>query len=253
MFRTLLRERSFGTYVGRVDPELVSPLSQALAAVPHLVGARLLEAGGIAVAGARDERFLLERHDHLRRQLHRFRNKGGVVEVHEGVLPAPVAVELVECCSHSYQRHAHPGRPIDVSGYTGQVHGFATSFPAAVHFCARLDGKLVGIQSFVRHPRHLELSEGGFLAQTYHAYEAIMVESVRWAIDHRLERVSYGLVNNPAKDRLMDPPPRPPIFLVMLFRSRLGAALAKPYRWFAHRRLRLPYWRPRSAFGELPL
>jgi hypothetical protein len=253
MLQALLRERSFGTYVGIVDAALVAPMQQALVAVPHLVGARLLEAGGIAVAGARDEGFLLERHNHLRRQLHRFRNRGGVVEVHEGALPASVAGELVECCAHSYQRHAHPGRPIDVAGYTGQVHAFATSFQSAVHFCARLDGKLVGIQSFVRHPRHLELSEGGFLAQTYHAYEAIMVASVRWAAGRGLERVNYGLINNPAKDRLMDPQPRAPIFLVMLFRSRLAAALAAPYRWFAHRRLRLPYWRPRSAFAELAL
>lgn len=255
MLRRLVAERALGVYVGRVDAAVAPAFREALTHVPHLVGSRLLESGAIATVGGADENTLCGRHKHLARQLRRFRHHGGRVEVVEGPLPVSVADELTACCAASYQRHTHPGRAIDIEGYAHHVHAFATSFSAAVHFCARIDCQLVGIQSFVRHPRHLELTEGGFMstAATHHAYEAIIVESVRYAAAAKLEHVSYGLVNNPAKDRLMDREGRVPIFLVMLFRSRALATLLTPYRYFAHRRLPLPYWRPRRAFAALAL
>ena len=81
-----------------------------------------------------------------------------------------------------------------MEAYAGQVRNFLVSFPEAVHLYATLGSRVVGVQSFIRHARHLELTEGGFFSaeKTYHAYENIMVASVRYARQHGFERVSYG-------------------------------------------------------------
>jgi hypothetical protein len=255
MFEKLLETRRFGVYVGLLDGDLECDFRAALAHIPHLVSRKVLESGSIATRGAPSADFLFARHKHLGRQHQRFRSKGGEVHVHEGPVSERLAEAFGACCRDSYRRHAHPGRAINVEGYSENVRRFLVSFEEAVHFYATLDGKVVGVQTFLRHPTHLELAEGGFASgeQTYHAYENIIVESVRYAVRHTLDRVSYGLVSNPAKDRLLDRSTRAPIYLVMFFRSRLLARLMAPYRYLAHRRFPLPYWRPRDRSRQLAL
>jgi len=166
-----------------------------------------------------------------------------------------LADRFAACCKDSYGRHGHPGQTIDVGRYGDYVRDFLTTFPGALHVYATVGDQVVGAQTFIRHDRRLELTEGGFSAtsKTYHAYENIIVASARYAVENGLEKVSYGLVSNPAKDRLMDPATRTPVFLVMFLRSRLAAVLCRRYRHKAHERFPMPYWRDRSRFDDLPL
>ena len=179
------------------------------------------------------------------------------MHIHEGAVGEELTEEFIRCCMESYDRHEHPVKRIDVHGYAEHVRKFLKDFPDMVHMYARLGGTVVGVQSFVRHDRHLELTEGGFLSSvpTYHAYENIILASARYAEEQGLEKVSYGLITNRAKDRLMDKDGRKPLVFIMFFRNRLVATLMKLYRYRAHRRFPMPYWRIRfilrSRFDSL--
>jgi hypothetical protein len=253
VFRKLTATRRFGFMVGLMDPDFADDFACALRCVPHFSGWKILEAGSITTDGPDVRERLLHEHSHLPKQVKRFRNKGGSIHIHEGAASGELADQFMVCCRDSYKRHRHPGGSIDIDLYAGLVRDFVTSFDGAVHVYAKFGDQVVGVQTFVRHLRHLELTEGGFAeaAKTYHAYENIVLESARFAAERGLSRVSYGLISNPAKDRLMDTKTRLPIVAVALFRSWLMAALAWPYRFRMHRRFPLPYWRDRSRFPQL--
>lgn len=254
MFARLTQHRRFGYYVGSIDEELTQDFHAALKAVPHVVAHRVMEAGCIATGAADAADRLIRRHGRLSRQVNRFANKGGTVHVHEGTVGRQLAEEFARCCMASYGRHAHPGRRIDVQAYAAHVRSFLTTYPYMVHIYAKLGGRVVGVQNFMRHSRHLELTEGGFLSgePTYHAYENIIVTSARYAAGQGLENVSYGLITNRAKDRLMDRAGRRPLHFIMFFRNPLVARLMRLYRYRAHRRFPMPYWRDPSAFPAPP-
>lgn len=255
ILKKLLSTRFCGYYVGFVEDDYAVDFREAIGRVPGVVGHRIMEAGCISTRNPLVEQQFLAEHKHLSRQVHRFANKGGKVDVCSGPVGRSLAGEFAECCSDSYSRHTHPGKPINIQSYTRYVCEFMSTFPDAVHFYASMQGRVVGVQTFIRHRRFLELTEGGFLAdaQNYHAYENIMMAALRYARDNSLDRVSYGLIANPAKDRLMDKSSRSPIFLVMFFRHKLAAALFKPYRYRIHARFPMLYWKDRAGFGELPL
>ncbi len=251
----LTQIRYLGYYVGMLDDDMTVDFSKAIKTIPHVVASKLMETGSVNTKNKDTLEKMFKEHKHLSRQVHRFANNRGTVHVHEGVVTEDLANEFMICCTDSYRKHSHPGRPINVDTYGDQVRNFLMTFPGVIHVYARLNGKIVGVETFIRHERYLELTEGGFIgdAQIYHAYENIIVASVRYAVEHGLERVSYGIISNPAKDRLMDKTGRKPVFLVMFFRNKLTATLFKPYRHKAHERFAMPYWRDRNVFDNLPL
>ena len=255
IFNKLTAHRRFGYYVGSIDDDFAEDFRCALKTVPHVRANKVMESGSITTADAGGVDRLFENHGHLSRQVSRFANKGGTVHVHEGAVGAELTEAFIRCCMESYDRHEHPVKRIDVLGYAEHVRGFLMGFSGMVHMYARLDGRVVGVQSFVRHDRHLELTEGGFLSSvpTYHAYENIIVASVRYAEEHGLQRVSYGLITNRAKDRLMDKDGRKPLLFIMFFRNPLAATLMRLYRYRAHRRFPMPYWRDPGVFDSLPV
>lgn len=255
IFDKLTVYRRFGYYVGSIDDDFAKDFRCALKTVPHVVAHKVMEAGSIFTDGVDVVDRLFENHGHLSRQVHRFANKGGTVHVHEGAVGAELTEAFIRCCTESYDRHEHPVKRIDVQGYAEHVRAFLMGFSRMVHMYAELDGRVVGVQSFVRHDRHLELTEGGFLSSvpTYHAYENIIVASARYAAEHGLEKVSYGLITNRAKDRLMDKDGRKPLLFIMFFRNPLVATLMKLYRYRAHRRFPMPYWRDPCVFDSLPV
>lgn len=255
IFKKLRDLRFFGYYVGIIDELIMEDFLSALKKTPHVVAQRVMERGSIATCNPDSEERLFENHKHLIRQVNRFQNKGGTIHLQEGPVGEELADKFVLCCTESYKVHSHPGRPIDVEGYGSYVRDFLTSFPGILHIYAKLNGRVVGVQTFIRHDNHLELSEGGFLRgeKTYHAYENIIVASVRYAAKHGLEKVGYGLISNFAKNRLMDKHSRTPVFLVMFFRWRIAAALCGPYRHFAHKRFPMPFWQKRNGFSRLSI
>ena len=253
MFKKLIELRPFGLYIGFVDDDIAEDFRSALDEVPHVVADKVMEAGSISTKDPGTEQALFEEHRHLSRQVHRFRNKGGTVHFHEGPVREELADDFVACCLDSYRKNMHPGASIDVDAYGDHVRNFIMTFPSALHIYAKLNNRVVGVQIFIRHERHLELTEGGFLSQTYHAYENIIVASVRYAVEHGLDRVNYGLILNQPKDRLMDKDTRKPVFLVMFSRDAVDPASLDDYRYKAHERFPTLYWRERSAFPNLPL
>ncbi len=255
IFQKLTEHRLFGYYVGSIDDALAGDFRHALQTVPHVVAHKVMESGSIETASADGADRLFKEHGRLSRQVNRFANKGGTVHVHEGAVGEELTEQFVRCCMESYGRHEHPGKRIDVHAYAAHVRSFLMDFPGMVHMYAKLGGRVVGVQSFMRHDRHLELTEGGFLSSVpnYHAYENIIVASARYASEQGLERVSYGLITNRAKDRLMDSQGRKPLLFIMFFRNSLAANLMQLYRRRAHKRFPMPYWRDPGIFASLPV
>ncbi len=246
VFGKLLEMRPGGHYVGFIDPDLSRDFEAALKAVPHIVADRIMESGAISTLDPDIERVMLARHSHLSRQLNRFRNKGGSVHVLEGTPEAPLAEAFVACCLDSYRKNTHPGMAIDVDAYAGHVRDFMRSTPGVVYIYACLEGGVVGVQIFLRHRRHFELTEGGFFSQTYHAYENIIMASLRYAVQNGLEKVSYGLILNANKERLLDRDTRLPVYLVMFFREEPPPQAKAQMRVQAHERFPMLVWKERG-------
>jgi hypothetical protein len=195
VFKKLLELRPMGgLYIGLIDEGLISDFRQALEDIKHQVASKVMESGSISTKNADAAKTLLENHSNLSRQINRFRNKGGEIIIHEGIVPGELSDAFVKCCKSSYLKKPHPGAPINVEVYGEHVRKFIENYPSTVYIYARLNGEVVGVQIFIKHKNHLELTEGGFLIDTFHAYENIIMASVQYAAEHNLERVSYGLL-----------------------------------------------------------
>jgi hypothetical protein len=60
------------------------------------------------------------------------------------------------------QQECPSGYAINVEAYSRHVLDFITTCPETVHIYATLDGRVVGVQTFIRHLKHIELTEGVF-------------------------------------------------------------------------------------------
>ena len=243
MFKELLKNYPFGYYIGFIDPDLGQDFSRALQSVPHIVSQKILESGSILISGTRTSEALLAQHQHLRRHVRTFEKSGGRIETHVGSLSPQLAQEVVTCCVNSYRKNLHPGVPIDISSYGEEIYDFLVHYDRAVVISSRCQGRLTGSQIFIRHARHLELTEGGFLAENFKAYENIVLASVRYCEEHNLDKVSYGLVLNETKDRLMDPDNRSPNYLVMFFAQEPDTAQKDQYQLHSHERFPRLFWK----------
>ncbi len=246
LFKKLLESFPFGYYVGFIDPEVISDFSQFLKKVPHVVAQKVLEAGSISVSGKGASKDFLARHKHLRRHVKIFEKAGGKIEIHTGDLSPQLAHEIVTCCLHSYRKNIHPGVPIDISSYGEEIYDFLVHYKRSVVIATRCKERLTGVQIFLRHTHHLELTEGGFLPENFKASENIVLASVRFCEENQLERVSYGLVLNETKDRLMDQENRQPLYLVMFFAQEPEASQKEAYELHAHERFSRLFWKNSS-------
>ncbi len=251
MFTKLLELRPMGgLFIGFLDGDLAVEFKRALEGVNHQVASEVMEAGSISTRNSTAPKTLLENHGNLSRQINRFHNKGGEILFHEGVVSKELAEDFVKCCKSSYQKYPHPGAPINVDLYGEHVWNFMQRYPSALYIYAKLNGQIVGVQIFIKHRNFLELTEGGFLTDTYHAYENIIFASVQYAAEHNFERVSYGLILNQAKNRLLDKDTRKPVYMVTMGSqtSPIGQLDRR-----AHEQFPQLYWRDRSSFPNLPL
>ncbi|MBN1294778.1 MAG: hypothetical protein JXB48_23280 [Candidatus Latescibacteria bacterium] len=253
IFRHLTEIRPVGHYIGFIEDDIADDFRNALERVPHVVAEKVMETGFISTADPQVESRLLKEHEHLSRQINRFRNKGGTVHIQNGFVDNELADDFVACCLDSYRKNQHPGSDIDVDLYGEHVRKFINTFPSAVYIYAKLNDKVVGVQIFIKHENYLELTEGGFLSDTYHAYENIIIASVRYAAELGLDRVSYGLILNQTKDRLMDQNSRKPVFMVMFFRNEVDPASLNMYKYGAHQRFPMLRWKDRNEFSKLAL
>ncbi|NNC75001.1 MAG: hypothetical protein HKN93_05760 [Acidimicrobiia bacterium] len=225
-------------FFGRIDDDV-------RAALP-LVRHRLLETdyrlGQINCSRYATADEFLALHKRLRRHLRDHAKAGGTVRVLEGPVQPSLARDFSDLVFATYRHHGGMGR-WQFKEYAYRVCGaFFTTCRDAVHIFTENEGSITGLQSFVRHRDRLELSEGGFdrSRDTHHAYEAIIAESVGYAISNGLGSVGYGGIWNATKDRYSDPDDRDKIYLLLLYGNGLQ------YRLVGER---LSKWGFRTYFG----
>lgn len=206
----------YGTYFGVVDKDMLA----ALPKVKHRLFLTDYRAGEISTDGLLSKDDYLKKHKRLRRHLKEFGKAGGKIHIHEGQVDAQLAEAFSKCVASTYKYHGRrfPINPFGRYAKETCAH-FFMNCQDAVHIYAEFDGKVAGCQSYVVHPDRLELSEGGFLRDrnNHHAYEAIIVASIGYAIDHGLDSVSYGGIWNHTKDRYTDKEERAPIYVLAAY------------------------------------
>ncbi len=212
------RSLYYAIYFGRLDDDV----RDALPLVRH----RLLETeyriGQIDCSGYKDGGEFLAGHKRLRRHLRDHERSGGSVHVHEGPVSDELARQFSDLVYSTYAYHGGIGRWQFREYAYGVCQYFFRNCGDAVHIFTQRDEKLTGLQSFVRHRERLELSEGGFdrSTKTHHAYEAIIAESVAYAVRAGLGQVGYGGIWNAGKDRYTDREPREKIYVLQLYANR---------------------------------
>ncbi len=181
-----------GCLIDAADKESPRPA----ATIPHL------DYGVIDLRTAPSPDYFLARHGNLGRKLRKFRNRGGTLEVIEGALPQSDREKIwgwLETLTPAVYTPFQDLYPAMACRALGEPAG-------TVHFISRLQGELVGYQSFVHRGAALSCLSGVFdrsRTTTYHAYEALILESVRYAAAHGLKCLEYGPIVNPTKAKLM--------------------------------------------------
>ncbi|MDJ0663118.1 MAG: hypothetical protein QNJ75_01075 [Acidimicrobiia bacterium] len=232
------RSMFYGMFFGRIDDDVRTALP--------LIRHRLLETdyrlGRIDCSGYETKADFLALHKRLRRHLRNHSKAGGTVHVREGPVDPELARRFSDLVLATYRHHGGIGR-WQFKEYAYQVCGsFFTNCEDTVHIYTENEGSVTGLQSFVRHRDHLELSEGGFdrSRDNHHAYEAIIAESVGVAVGLGLKSVGYGGIWNAAKDRYTDSNDRETVYLLQIYSNGLKYRLGGD---------RLSRWAFRKYFG----
>jgi hypothetical protein len=148
---------------------------------------------------------LLRQHKNLRRKTSAFRNKGGAIEIVHGALGPADCGRVLHCLAQSATNGAL--RAPFQENYPNMVHwASASGADGIVHIVARLDDVLVGYHSYLHSGMRLLCLSGGFdrtRHSTYHAYENILLDTMRFAEANGVGEVSFGPVGNPTKAALM--------------------------------------------------
>jgi hypothetical protein len=150
------------------------------------------------------DRYLMT-HQNLKRKIRKFANKGGVIEVCRGPVSSEMLAAFSRCLSDAESHaKAHLGFQ-DI--YNPLAMEILSSIDLnLVHFVAKLDGKVVGYQSFLHSGNGLHCLSGGFdrtIHSTYHAYENIILESIRFAQENQISAINYGPIFNATKAAMM--------------------------------------------------
>ena len=213
------RSMFYAMYFGQIDDHIRA----ALPTVRHRLLRTDYEMGHIDCRPLASETDFLAVHKRLRRNIRHHEKSGARVHVVEGPVGPELADGFSELVLSTYRHHGGVGQ-WKFREYAQTTCGaFFRKCQDAVHiYTTAADGRLTGVQSFIRHPNRLELSEGGFDrtgTDNHHAYEAIIVQSVAYAIARGLEAVGYGGIWNHTKDRYTEKADRPPVYLLQLYPS----------------------------------
>jgi hypothetical protein len=162
--------------------------------------------GAVRLAGMAHAADYLARHRNIRRKVQEFRSRGGAVQAIWGSLE-PAVVGEVRACLDATARRALMQAPFQDLFADLAAATCRGASPRTLHLIARAEGDLLGYHSFLRSGRALHMMHGAFArdrATTHHAYEVIMVESVRCAIEAGLDEVRFGAVMNETKRRMVN-------------------------------------------------
>jgi hypothetical protein len=175
------------------------------AAVPaaDCVSQPLFDSGSVLLRGFSGLDDYLARGKNLRRKISKFKNKGGTIEVVRGAM-TPVDREAAERCFGAM-------KPLVFTPYQDNyvrmaMQSCSIASDRLVHIIARFDGEFAGYQSFALSGDGLYCLSGIFdrnRNSNYHAYENVIVESVRLGLEQGLRVVDYGPITNESKLKMM--------------------------------------------------
>ena len=139
----------------------------------------------------------------------------------EGALPPHDLPGVLQCVEQSAD--AGLVRAPFQENYINMVRWASTSgAPGIVHFLARIEGEMVGYHSYLKSGTRLQCLSGGFdrtRHSNYHAYENIILKTMRYAEKNGVHHVAFGPVTNPSKAALM--PQSVPFVLRFYSRHRM--------------------------------
>jgi hypothetical protein len=163
------------------------------------------DSGFVEVDQLDDPEDLVRAHRNLKRQIEGFAAHGGRIEVVEGPLDEAVRARVLGCI-RGVERVGIMRTPFQ-DAYPGMVDR-AAILPERriVHLVARLDDEVVGYHTFALSGRRMLCLSGAFdrtKATTWHAYENLVLESVRVAKRAGVERIHFGPVLNATNARVM--------------------------------------------------
>ncbi len=189
----------------------------------------------IAAPTLLDEYFA--QHSHLQRKLNKFRNKGGTVATIRGPLPVALHAPFAHCLDQAEKNSM--GRIPHQDNYINMARqAWCLDSPQVVHFVAYLGATVVGYHSFAITGKQLCCLSGGFdrtLSTTYHAYENLIVESLRFCLTEGFMRIDYGPIINQTKAKMM--------LAYSQSELRFYTRFA-PLRWLFPTIIRNSFWRP---------
>ena len=161
--------------------------------------------GRVVTAGMRSIEDFLDLHNNLVRKLKWFAKRGGRIETIRGKLDASRLPDLRRFVRTTADKSVIHTPFQDCFEQIVERTSTCES-PDLVHFLAFLDGAPAGHHTFIRAGRTLRMIHGAFdrtLPKMHHAYENLLVESVRFAIAESVESIHYGPVVNETKRRMM--------------------------------------------------
>ncbi|MDO1451489.1 GNAT family N-acetyltransferase [Rhodocytophaga aerolata] len=146
----------------------------------------------------------LAAYSNIRKKMHKFTNKGGRVEVVRGALSSATQHEVINLYAHLKPLITTPFQD-NYTNMIRQVSGRETD--KIIHFLTYLNDQLAGYHSFAYIGKNLYCLSGAFdrsMHSTYHAYENMILETIRFSLDHQIDSIHYGPVLNPTKARMMN-------------------------------------------------
>jgi hypothetical protein len=176
--------------------------------------------GTVDVSGMASAQDYVGAHRNSKRKIRHFVNKGGTVEVIHGPLDDSM-VAAVNRCQEATVKRSVIFSPFQDAFSRAMIETCRCPSDRLVHFVARINGDVLGYHTFVRTGTGLRMLHGAFDRErhtTHHCYENLIIDSVRYAIEHKLHTVHFGPVLNETKHRMMNGTEKASFF----FHSRFG-------------------------------
>ncbi|WKN30925.1 GNAT family N-acetyltransferase [Porifericola rhodea] len=164
----------------------------------------LCDCGCLKVDAYTPVELVLAKHKNLRKKKRKFENKGGKISSINGALDQETLNKAIHYLSTLRLQIQTPYQ----DNYVNMARQSSSyEHDNIVHFIASLEGEMVGYHSFVRCQNSMHCLSGAFdrgRKSNYHAYENMILESMRYAHQNNIHTIHYGPILNPTKASLMD-------------------------------------------------
>ncbi|MDF9797319.1 hypothetical protein OKW21_002582 [Catalinimonas alkaloidigena] len=163
----------------------------------------LCDCGLVEIDSYTPVELMLAKHKNLRKKKRKFENKGGVISTVRGALDKDTLHKAMQFLATLKLQVQTPYQDnyVNMAYKSGSLED-----SNLVHLIATLDGAMVGYHSFVQCQNNLHCLSGAFdrtRKSNYHAYENMILESMHYAQQNKIDTIYYGPVLNPTKASLM--------------------------------------------------